>query len=367
MSNLVERRLLYATRRSNGMCVRCGKNKATDGVLCSVHGKERTKLNRKRHEKLIPYRDCRDCGKKLDDTRVTRCSACLIVNKVSAGLYRKKTHATRLAYGRQIREGVKDEVFRAYGGWICKCCGITEHEFLSLDHIHGGGNAQRKANRLQNGYTFYCWLKKNNFPPGYQVLCMNCNFAKRYTMVCPHQKENRFVVTLSGNVGNQSGVLDVEKAASALGKICRYAGNCRTFWSVLQHSLVVEDLAPDRIKLLALVHDVSETAISDVPSPFKVPELENIEKKIQNRLYESLGLTPTKEDLEDLKTADRRALRGEVWTLGGDELRRFYPERDLEAEEIVMRYVHRFVPQDTLQSDGRAVIEFVRRFRNLHK
>jgi hypothetical protein len=34
-------------------------------------------------------------------------------------------------------------------------------------------------------------LRKNNFPPGYQVLCMNCNFGKRYSMICPHQTQEK--------------------------------------------------------------------------------------------------------------------------------------------------------------------------------
>jgi len=36
--------------------------------------------------------------------------------------------------------------------------------------------------------VLYSWLKKNNFPKGFQVLCMNCNFAKGKLGKCPHQK-----------------------------------------------------------------------------------------------------------------------------------------------------------------------------------
>jgi hypothetical protein len=38
----------------------------------------------------------------------------------------------------------------------------------------------RKAERIGfAGYGFYTWLKKNGFPEGLQVLCMNCNWVKR--------------------------------------------------------------------------------------------------------------------------------------------------------------------------------------------
>src|ERR1700674_1396373 len=162
---------------------------------------------------------------------------------------------------------------------------------------------------------------------------MNCNFEKRNKEFCFHFTQDRFVITASGRISEKSGILVVEKAAAALGKICRYAGNCNTFWTVLQHSLVVSDLAPENIKLLALVHDMVEVVISDVPSPFKVPELKNIEGKIQKRLYDSLGLHPTQKDFESLKNADDRALLGEIWTVGCEELRKLYFDRDKEAEE----------------------------------
>lgn len=47
---------------------------------------------------------------------------------------------------------------------------------LSIDHIKGGGNKHLK---LIKG-NLYNWLIKNNFPTGFQTLCMNCQFIKRY-------------------------------------------------------------------------------------------------------------------------------------------------------------------------------------------
>jgi len=358
----LQKRGVYNSRKAAGLCIQCGKQKATNGVLCETHGKTRTEGHRTRRRAIIKHKYCIDCKKVLDDNRVTRCSKCLLGNAVSAKKVRMSEGALEKA--KSYRARIKDEVFVAYGGWVCACCGNAYKDMLSLDHKNGGGGGDRR--RFGHGHAFYSHLKKEGFPEGYQVLCMNCNFAKRYSGICPHEKENKFVVTTSGLIGANSGVIDVEKAASALGKICRYAGNCRTFWTVLQHSLVVCDLAPAHIKLLALVHDISETAISDVPSPFKNAELENTEKKIQNRLFNSLGLNPTEQDFRELKVADLRALSGEVWTVAADELRRFFPNRDREAETTVMKYVQQFLPQDSHQADGRAVIEFVRRFRDLH-
>lgn len=39
------------------------------------------------------------------------------------------------------------------------------------------------------GWVITLWLKKNNYPPGFRVLCMNCNFSLGMRGYCPHQKE----------------------------------------------------------------------------------------------------------------------------------------------------------------------------------
>lgn len=72
-----------------------------------------------------------------------------------------------------------------YGGIPpkCKCCGESIIEFLSFDHINGGGSRHRKTKKFGN---IYKWLILNNFPDGFQVLCHNCNQAKGFYGKCPH-------------------------------------------------------------------------------------------------------------------------------------------------------------------------------------
>lgn len=79
---------------------------------------------------------------------------------------------------------LKIETFNAYGGVLCKCCGETLIEFLTLDHIEGNGKEHRR--QLGNCYQLYSSLKKNGFPLGFQVLCYNCNIAKFKCGCCPH-------------------------------------------------------------------------------------------------------------------------------------------------------------------------------------
>lgn len=78
---------------------------------------------------------------------------------------------------------IRQEVIAQYGG-KCACCGETEPVFLSIDHINGGGRKHIKS----IGGNFYGWLRRNNYPRGFQVLCFNCNYGKyKNGGVCPHQ------------------------------------------------------------------------------------------------------------------------------------------------------------------------------------
>lgn len=81
-------------------------------------------------------------------------------------------------------------ILEKYGGYPpkCQCCNENKLEFLSIDHINGGGAQQRKSLK---GTSFYRWLKMNNFPEGYRVLCMNCNWALGCFGYCPHQKDKK--------------------------------------------------------------------------------------------------------------------------------------------------------------------------------
>jgi hypothetical protein len=74
---------------------------------------------------------------------------------------------------------LKLEVFDHYSKGTFKCCrcGFADLRALSIDHINGGGTEHRK---IIPGHKMYVWLRKNNYPEGFQVLCMNCNWIKRF-------------------------------------------------------------------------------------------------------------------------------------------------------------------------------------------
>jgi hypothetical protein len=68
-------------------------------------------------------------------------------------------------------------VFRHYGG-KCLHCGVSDFEVLTIDHINNDGAAHRKRLWDSSGRAIYKYLIENDFPPGYQILCRNCNWKK---------------------------------------------------------------------------------------------------------------------------------------------------------------------------------------------
>ena len=81
-----------------------------------------------------------------------------------------------LDYNKQKGINAKKLVYNHYGD-SCQSCGITDKDCLTIDHINGGGTQHRK-NIKRYGWSFYQWLVKNNFPEGFQTLCMNCQRIK---------------------------------------------------------------------------------------------------------------------------------------------------------------------------------------------
>lgn len=93
---------------------------------------------------------------------------------------------------------LKRQVMDAYGG-KCACCGEAELVFLTIDHINDDGAehrrqiaAERGSQWLQAGSPTYRWLRDNNYPEGFQVLCANCNCGRHWNGgICPHKMAER--------------------------------------------------------------------------------------------------------------------------------------------------------------------------------
>jgi hypothetical protein len=133
-------------------------------------------------------------GRKRLYTDAERCDR----QKLAARRWRSRNPDTVNAQKRRFYAAHKAEIIRretdrylmfrtsallAYG-WKCACCGEDRYEFLSIDHVNGGGTRARKTQG--GGSRLYRWLADHNYPEGFQVLCHNCNMSKGCYGYCPH-------------------------------------------------------------------------------------------------------------------------------------------------------------------------------------
>lgn len=114
---------------------------------------------------------------------------CFNCNMKKEILREKKLSQTRRSVWRRLhRKQLKIEVFSkiCQSNPHCQCCGYDDVDGLSVDHIYG--RKKMGHDRSFRSGDLYSWLKRNDYPPGYQVLCLSCNAAKGQSGQCPHKK-----------------------------------------------------------------------------------------------------------------------------------------------------------------------------------
>ena len=86
--------------------------------------------------------------------------------KLNAYHRRRKAEARLLAFSHYGPEGKP----------ICAWCGIADLDVLTLDHIDNSGAKHRQSEKKARAIVF--WVVRQGLPPGFQTLCMNCNYKK---------------------------------------------------------------------------------------------------------------------------------------------------------------------------------------------
>lgn len=176
-------------------CTKCNKPDLTDSDFYStrrVCKKCTIQKNSQRARTLIEAKRCVDCLSPTESG--ARCSGCKALHRER--YHKNKEHHARTHKDR--RQRLKLAVFSAYGGAQCACCKETHLEFLTIDHINGDGAEHRRTLATERGWTsgargmtgqrFYFWLQQNNYPEGFRVLCLNCNFSLGHFGYCPHTR-----------------------------------------------------------------------------------------------------------------------------------------------------------------------------------
>ena len=156
-------------------CRKCSKSLALDQFYLS-RGK--------------PMAACKGCHKKMTRSWALKNPQKMAeISKKWDSSNRPKRNATAVLYRIKIRR----EIISHYsdGMNVCSCCGEDHFEFLCIDHIDGGGNRHRRESKITSGHQMIAWLKRNNLPSGFRVLCHNCNASIGFWGYCPHQPNGR--------------------------------------------------------------------------------------------------------------------------------------------------------------------------------
>lgn len=86
--------------------------------------------------------------------------------------YRKRNNL----YNRKRNLARRLQVLHYYGGIPpkCACCGENHVEFLTIDHMYGKNEVEKKRQEY-----IYVTILRKKYPKDLQVLCMNCNWERK--------------------------------------------------------------------------------------------------------------------------------------------------------------------------------------------
>lgn len=98
--------------------------------------------------------------------------------------------------------------------------------------------------------------------------------------------------------------IDLVDIAHGLANECRFAGQCRRYYSVAQHSLLASQIVSPERAMEALLHDATEAYLKDIPRPLKLllPDYRAIEHNLDAVIRLRFGL-PAMQSAE-VKRAD---------------------------------------------------------------
>lgn len=156
-------------KREMGRCVSCPQQARPGKCYCQSCADRRSQASKEKREKRRRIL-CYVCPNPVTPGKVY-CLSCGKKNREAVDRRAAKSPINpRTLRERQYRR----ECVEHYGG-VCVTCGEKEFGFLTIDHVAGGGSQHRKKEQT---WRIGNYLRKRGFPPGFQVMCFNCNHLK---------------------------------------------------------------------------------------------------------------------------------------------------------------------------------------------
>ena len=87
----------------------------------------------------------------------------------------------------QYRQDKKEAVYKFLGN-KCKNCGENDPIYFQIDHVHNDGNLDRNSPNKTHVHTLKKYLEN---PERFQLLCANCNWAKRMNGGKPYKPKKK--------------------------------------------------------------------------------------------------------------------------------------------------------------------------------
>ncbi len=152
-------------------------------------------------------------------------------------------------------------------------------------------------------------------------------------------------VWITTYLGEKFNPLDPDKSkihlsdiAHGLSNTCRYSGQCKFFYSVAQHSVLLARSLPEHMRPTALLHDAAEAYLTDIPSLIK-PALcgyKAIENNLLYAIFDKFGMTYdyTQRYISDrfFHTIEYSLLAAEVSVLVKNSEGWYLPEKPLNVK-----------------------------------
>jgi uncharacterized protein len=119
----------------------------------------------------------------------------------------------------------------------------------------------------------------------------------------------------------------IQDIATGLSNMPRWAGQITTFYSVAEHSLLMESLARVRFGNLdkelskaILLHDATEAYMCDIPTPLKqlIPDYQEIETRLAVTIMAKFNISEDPEIWDKVTKMDAFMLKNEAIQRGGN-------------------------------------------------